>query len=77
MLAPTPGATVRSAAITYVQKDAGSLSPWSSDSHAADLSFACAARPAASHSASCVVLPKPAGADTSVNFDVLPRPAAV
>src|SRR5687768_16051540 len=32
---PTSGATVRSAAMTYVQNEAGSLSPVSRDSHAA------------------------------------------
>ena len=60
-----------SAAITYVQNDAGSLSPWSSESHAADRRPAGAA---ASHSASSVVLPKPAGAETSVSLDSAPRP---
>ena len=55
MVSPTPGATVRSAAITWVQNDAGSLSPWSSDSHAADHSLVGVADPAATHSASSVV----------------------
>ncbi len=36
-------------------------------------SAAGAAGPAASHSVSSVVLPKPAGADTSINFDAAPR----
>ena len=73
MLAPTPGTTVRSAATTLAQKDAGWLSPRSSDSHAADRSLAGATDPAASHSASNVVLPKPAGAETSSNFDAVAR----
>ena len=59
-----------SAAIRYVQKVAGSLSLWSSESHAASRSSAGAA---ASHSASSVVLPNPAGAETSVNFASAPR----
>src|SRR5581483_10692385 len=42
----------------------GSLSRWSSDSHA---TAGPPAETAASHSASSVVLPNPAGADTSVN----------
>ena len=46
------------------------MSARSSDSHAASRSSAGAAGPAASHSVSSVVLPKPAGAETSVSFDV-------
>jgi len=68
--APTPGATVCSAVIRYVQNDPDWLSAWSRESHAADRSPAGAA---ASHSASSVVLPKPAGAETSVSFDSAPR----
>src|SRR5579863_1050503 len=70
---PTPGAAVRSAAITYVQKDAGSLSPRSSDNHAASRSPAGVAGPAASHSLSSVVLPNPAGAETRTSLDAAPR----
>ena len=71
-LSPIPAATVRSAAITYAQNDAGSLSRPSSDSHAVSRSPAGPAGPAASHPASSVVLPKPAGAETSVSFDAVP-----
>ena len=35
-LAPIAGSTVRSADTRYAQREAGSLSPWSRDSHAAD-----------------------------------------
>src|ERR1700737_174052 len=68
--APTPGAAVVSAATRYVQNNAGSLSRWSSESHATDRPSAGAA---ASHCASSVVLPNPAGADTSVSADSAPR----
>ena len=61
---------VFSAATRYVQNNAGSLSRWSSESHATDRPSAGAA---ASHSASSVVLPNPAGADTSVSADSAPR----
>ena len=48
---------------------AGWLSLWSSESHAAER---LPAGGAASHSASSVVFPKPAGAETSVSFDSAP-----
>ena len=69
-LAPPPGAAVVSAATRYVQNNAGSLSRRSSESHATDRPSAGAA---ASHSASSVVLPNPAGADTSVSAESAPR----
>jgi hypothetical protein len=56
---PTSGATVRKAATTYVQKVPGSLSPSSSDSQATDRFPAAAV--------SSVVLPNPAGAESSVS----------
>ena len=65
-VAPTSGTTVCSAAITYGQKDAARLSLGSSESHAARRSCKGVA---ASHSATSVVLPKPAGAETRVSFD--------
>ena len=68
--APTVGTTVRSAAITCVQNATGSLSPGSSESHAVTDPSAGAAP---SHSARSVDLPNPAGADTSVSFDRVPR----
>ena len=64
--APTPGSTVWSAAIRFVQKEAGLSSVWSSDSHA---TVALSGEMAASQSASSVVLPKPTGAATRVSFD--------
>src|SRR6266487_1785849 len=69
-LAPTPCDAVFSALTRYVQNNAGSLSRWSSESHATDRPSAGAA---ASHCASSVVLPNPAGADTSVSADSAPR----
>ena len=66
---PTVGATVCIAAITYVQKVVGSLSVWSSESHAVERSR-CAAE--ASQAARSVVLPKPAGAETSVSRASMP-----
>src|SRR6266700_1182461 len=70
--APEPplGAPVFSAATRYVQNSAGSLSRWSSESHATDRPSAAAT---VSHSASSVVLPNPAGADTRVSADSVPR----
>src|SRR5690349_4398860 len=68
--APTAGKPVFSAATRYVQNNAGSLSRWSSESHATDRPSAAAT---ASHSASSVVLPNPAGADTRVSADSAPR----
>src|SRR5690348_12598247 len=68
--APTAGKPVFSAATRYVQNNAGSLSRGSSDSHATDRPPAAAT---ASHSASSVVLPNPAGADTRVSADSAPR----
>src|SRR5215468_9984928 len=62
--ASIPGHTRSSAAVTYRQKRAGSLSPASSDSHAADWRLRRAQSP------SMVVLPKPAGVLTTVS----PRP---
>ena len=63
-VAPTAGATVCNAATTYDQNTVGSLSCSSSDSHAVER------RPPSespNHSLSSVVLPNPAGADTSVS----------
>src|SRR6201999_4158790 len=54
----------------YAQNNAGSLSRWSSESHATDRPAAAAT---VSHSASSVVLPNPAGADTRVSADSAPR----
>ena len=68
--APTLGSTVWSAPITYVQNEAGSSSAWSSDSQATN---AVSADMPASQSASRVVLPKPAGAATSVTFTSVMR----
>ena len=67
---PTAGATVCNAAITYVQNAVGSLSLWSSESQAVKRSR-CAAD--ASQAARSVVLPKPAGAETSVSRASMPR----
>jgi len=61
---------VLSAVTTYIQNNAGSLSRWSSETHAAARPLD--ARPA-SQSASSVVLPNPAGADTSISSDSAPR----
>ena len=61
--APRPGSSRRSP---------GSLSPESSANHAAGPSPADADVPA-SHSASNLDLPKPAGAETRVSFDAAPR----
>ena len=68
---PTPGAAVLSAAMKYVQNNAGSLSLASSDSHAVVCPSAGAD---VNQSVSSVVLPKPAGADTSVSADSPARP---
>src|SRR5258707_10441456 len=67
---PTVGATVRNAAITCIQNVTGWLSPGSSDSHAVTDPSAGATP---SHSARSVDLPNPAGAETSVSFDWVPR----
>src|ERR1017187_6716555 len=69
-LEPTLGTAVWSAVTTHVQNDAGSLSEESSESHATERSSPGAS---ASHSARSVVLPNPAGADTSVSLDSAPR----
>jgi hypothetical protein len=61
---PRSGTTVRTALIRYVQNTVGSRSLCSRDSHAADL-FRTAR---CSHAATEVVLPNPAGAETSVSF---------
>ena len=64
------GAAFATAATTYAQNVAGSLSEGSSETHAVD-------QPApwpAIHWATSVVLPKPGGADTSVSRDMTPRP---
>ncbi len=68
-LAPRPGATVWSALIRYDQKEPGSLSPSSRESHATE---PCSAERDPSHSASSVDLPNPAGAEMSVSFDSTP-----
>ena len=57
------------AAITYAQKSPGSLSPGSSEIHPAGVSLPGVA---ASHSASRVVLPNPAGAVTRVSLRSAP-----
>ena len=67
---PIPGATPRSAAITCAQNGATWLSPPSRESHAVRCRRSVADD---SHSASAVVLPNPAGADTSVSFVATPR----
>jgi len=67
---PTPGTAVWIAVTTYVQKDDGSLSEGSSESHATERSSPSVSP---SHSARSVVLPNPAGADTSVSLDSSPR----
>src|SRR4029453_1555228 len=61
---PSPGRTRSSAAATYRQNLAGSLSPTSKDSHAAGRRLRRAQSP------SRVVLPNPAGVHTTVS----PRP---
>src|SRR5215212_8847204 len=67
--AATSGTAAWSAVTTYVQNDTGSLSAASSDSHATGCD---APGVGPSHSARSVVLPNPAGADTSVNLDSPP-----
>src|SRR5215207_7688606 len=70
MPAPTCGATVCNAAITYAQKDAGWLSVSSGDSHATERR---GVENAVTHSVNSVVLPKPAGAEISVSRVWFPR----
>jgi hypothetical protein len=68
--APASGATVRKAATRYGQNTAGSLSRSSRVSHAAGVPDSVVAT---SHCVSRVVLPNPAGAETSVNAESNPR----
>ena len=65
MLAPTSGRAACRAATTYVQKDGACSSPASRDTQA---TARCSAVEPASHAVTAVVLPKPAGAETSVSF---------
>ena len=69
-LEPTLGTAPWSAVTTYVQNDAGSLSAGSSESHATERSPSGVSP---SQSARSVVLPNPAGADTSVSLASAPR----
>ena len=62
---PRPGTADSSAARTYDQNNAGSLSRSSSESHA---TAAPSSATVPSHSVMSVVLPKPAGAETRINF---------
>src|SRR5437016_2776323 len=67
---PMLGTAVCNAVTTYVQNDAGSLSEPSSETHATERS---SPDDSPSQSARRVVLPNPAGADTSVSLDSAPR----
>lgn len=63
--APTPGTPLARAVTTYVQNVVGWLSPSSNDSHATARGCRGAS---ASQAARAVVLPKPAGAETSASL---------
>lgn len=66
VLAPNPGAILCKAMMTYIRKRAGSLSSSSSESHATGSALLLI------HSATSVVLPNPAGAESSVKLPYRP-----